>query len=122
MRWHSIGLGQTSWRRLLRDFGGRRGRAAAVGLVAHIADAVVPFVVLDDSGQPVEPVRRFLPELVARGRRPGSVRSYAYALLRWWLIVIDVEWDQASSVEVREFVLWMQHTTSSEVISPGRRH
>jgi integrase/recombinase XerD len=74
---------------------------------------VVPFVVLDDSGRPVEPVRLFLRELVARGRRSGSVRSYAFALLRWWrwLIAIDVEWDRATSAEVREFVLWMQRTT-----------
>jgi len=83
------------------------------GRVARVADAVVPFVVLDDSGQPVEPVRLFLRELVARGRRSGSVRSYAFALLRWWrwLIAIDVEWDRATSTEVREFVLWMQRTT-----------
>lgn len=46
------------------------------GCVAPVAGAVVPFLVLDDSGQPVEPVRLFLRDLVARGRRSGCVRSY----------------------------------------------
>jgi 3'-phosphoadenosine 5'-phosphosulfate sulfotransferase (PAPS reductase)/FAD synthetase len=30
-RWRSIGVGQPSWRRLLHDCGGRRGRVAALG-------------------------------------------------------------------------------------------
>ncbi|MGB3441102.1 MAG: hypothetical protein WBA97_20325 [Actinophytocola sp.] len=65
------------------------------------------------STRPVEPIRRCLRNFVARGRRSGSVRSYSYALLRWWrwLIVIDVEWDRATSAEIREFVLWLQRTT-----------
>lgn len=83
------------------------------GRVAPMPDAVVPFAVLDADGQAVEPVGRFLRDFVARGRRSGSVRSYAYALLRWWrwLIVVEVAWDQATSAEVREFVLWLQRTT-----------
>lgn len=41
------------------------------------------------------------------------MRSYAHALLRWWrfLQVIGVEWDRVTSVEVRDFVLWLLHTT-----------
>lgn len=83
------------------------------GRVTAVADAVVPFIVLDDAGRPVGPVRLFLRDFVARGCRSSSVRSYAYALLRWWrwLIVIEVAWDQATSAEVREFVLWLQRTT-----------
>ncbi|MGE7439756.1 tyrosine-type recombinase/integrase [Kitasatospora sp. NPDC001175] len=44
--------------------------------------------------------------------RPGSVRSYAYALLRWWrwLLVVGVEWDRATSAEVRDLVLWLRQT------------
>jgi integrase/recombinase XerD len=88
-------------------------RLPRLGAVAPTPDAVAPFVVLDAAGRPVEPIRRFLRDFVARGRRTGSVRSYAYALLRWWrwLIVIEVEWDRATSAEVREFVLWLQRTT-----------
>lgn len=45
---------------------------------------VVPYEVRDADGQPIEPVRRYLRDFVAQGRRAGSVRSYAYDLLRWW--------------------------------------
>jgi hypothetical protein len=70
---------------------------------------VVPWLVVDPSGEPVAPVRQFLVDFVARGNRPGSVRSYAYDLLRWWrwLAVVGVDWDKATSAEVRDFVLWL---------------
>jgi integrase/recombinase XerD len=48
------------------------------------AESAVPWLVVDDDGVPVEPVRRFLVDFVARDTSTGSVRSYAYALLRWW--------------------------------------
>lgn len=73
-------------------------------------EGVVPWQVVDPDGWVVEPVTRFMRDFVARGSRPGSVRSYAYDLLRWWrfLLVIGVEWDKVTSVEVRDFVLWLQ--------------
>jgi integrase/recombinase XerD len=63
----------------------------------------------DPAGEPVEPIARFLRDFAARDNRAGSVRSYYYALLRWWrwLKVIEVEWDQVTSAEVRDFVLWL---------------
>jgi integrase/recombinase XerD len=75
-----------------------------------LAEGVVPFLVVDPAGQLVEPIRRFLRDFVARGNRSGSVRSYAYDLMRWWrwLQVVDVEWDKATSTEVRDFVLWLK--------------
>src|SRR5271166_6404891 len=45
---------------------------------------VVPWVVVDPAGEPVEPILRFLRDFVARDNRRGSVRSYCWALLRWW--------------------------------------
>lgn len=73
------------------------------------ADGLVPWVVVDDDGNAVEPVLRFLRDFVARGNRPGSVRSYCYGLLRWWrwLRAVGVEWDKATSTEVRDLVLWL---------------
>ena len=73
------------------------------------AEGVVPWLVVDPDGKPVEPVQRFLRDFVARGNRPGSVRSYAYGLLRWWrwLEAVGVDWDKATSAEVRDFVLWL---------------
>jgi integrase/recombinase XerD len=74
------------------------------------ATGVVPWLVVDPDGCPVEPIQRFLRDFVARGNRPGSVRSYAYVLLRWWrwLLVVGVEWDKATSAEVRDLVVWLR--------------
>jgi integrase len=49
---------------------------------------------------------------MARDNRPGSVRSYCHDLLRWWrwLQLAEVEWDRATSAEVRDFVLWLGAT------------
>lgn len=73
-------------------------------------DGVVPWLVYDDAGVAVEPVAVFLRDFLARGNSPGSVRSYAYGLLRWWrwLAAVGVEWDRATSAEVRDLVLWLQ--------------
>lgn len=70
---------------------------------------VVPWLVVAEDGQAVDVIRVFLRDFIAQGNRPGSVRSYAYDLLRWWrwLRVIEVDWDKATSAEVREFVLWL---------------
>ncbi|MCZ1011853.1 hypothetical protein [Streptomyces lydicus] len=37
--------------------------------------------------------------MVARDNRTGSVRSYAYDLLRWWrwLRAVDAEWHRATT-------------------------
>ncbi len=72
----------------------------------------VPWLVVDPDGVPVEPVRRFLVDFVARDNRAGSVRSYAYDLLRWWrwLRAVGVEWDKATPAEVRDLVLWLKQT------------
>jgi integrase/recombinase XerD len=67
-------------------------------------------MVADDAGRPVAPVQRYLTDLVARGKSPGTVRSYGYVLLRWWrfLRAVEVGWDKAASGDVRDFVLWFQ--------------
>ncbi|MBO0885426.1 MAG: site-specific integrase, partial [Mycobacterium sp.] len=76
------------------------------------AEGAVPWLVADDDGQPVEPVRRFLVDFVARDNSLGSVRSYAYALLRWWrwLRAVGVGWDRATPAEARDLVLWLRQT------------
>ncbi len=73
------------------------------------AEGVVPWRIEGDPGGLIEPVDVFLRDFVARGRSAASVRSYALALLRWWrfLLAVDVAWDEATSAEVRDFVLWL---------------
>ena len=73
------------------------------------SDGVVPWLVTGPAGSPVEPVEQFLRDFAARGNRVSSVRSYAFDLLRWWrwLGAVGVDWDKATSAEVRDFVLWL---------------
>jgi integrase len=82
---------------------------------------VVPWMVIDPDGRAVTAIQVFLRDFVARGNRPGSVRSYAYSLLRWWrwLRVVEIEWDRATSAEVRDLVLWLGQ--AKKVRSPPRR-
>ncbi|PWI19324.1 integrase [Streptomyces sp. Act143] len=72
------------------------------------AEGVVPWLVVGPDEVPVEPIRRYLRDFTARNR-PGSVRSYAYGLLRWWrwLQAVHVEWDRATAAEARDLVLWL---------------
>lgn len=82
---------------------GRWGRVAP-------GEGPVPWMVVADDGTAVEPIRRYLTDFVAKSNSPKSVRSYAFVLLRWWrwLRVVEVEWDQATPCEGRDFVLWLR--------------
>ncbi|MGH9058413.1 MAG: tyrosine-type recombinase/integrase, partial [Acidimicrobiales bacterium] len=73
-------------------------------------NAMLPYLVVDASGTPVEAVSEFLRELVACDSSPTSVRSYAFDLLRWFrfLAAVGVDWSRASRVEVRDFVTWLR--------------
>lgn len=89
------------------------------GRVVPTSD-VVPWRLEDDAGRVVAPVQRYLKDLVARGAAAGTIRTYAYALLRWWrfLWAIEVAWNRATSAEARDFVLWSQIASEQ---SAGRR-
>lgn len=65
---------------------------------------------IDAAGKPVRDVDAFLWSLVANDSTPATLYSYASALLRWWrfLAAIEIEWDQVSRTEVRDFVLWLR--------------
>lgn len=73
------------------------------------AGGVAPWAVVGPDGRSVEPIALFLRDFAARGNRSGSVRSYAFGLLRWWrwLRAVGVEWDKATAAEVRDFVVWL---------------
>ena len=66
-------------------------------------------MIFDPAGHPVEPIVGFLEDLIACGNSAGTVRSYAYDLLRWWrwLQVIDRPWNHATHDDLREYVLWL---------------
>lgn len=84
------------------------------------APGTIGLVLVDGAGDEVLPVSEFLSSLLAGGARRRSARSYALALLRWWrfLAAVGVDWQRASRVETRDFVLWMRCPTRRE---PGGR-
>lgn len=97
-----------------------------LGLVVPLAGAVVatgdpfePYRLVDPEGAPVLPVAVFLADLQACGRSALTQRSYSMALLRWFrfLWAAGVPWDQATRVEARDFVRWVQVAGK-----PARRH
>jgi site-specific recombinase XerD len=80
---------------------------AAVGRV--VARSGVPgFVVVDAINVEFAPATEYLLELAATDHSPRTVRTYALSLLRFlrFLWAVGVGWEQASSLEARDFVLW----------------
>ena len=104
----------------------RDGPRGLTGLVVPLAGAVEatgdpfdPYRLVDLAGEPVLPVSAFLADLQACGRSAAAQRSYSLALLRWFrfLWAVEVPWDQATRVEARDFVRWVQVAGK-----PERRH
>lgn len=95
-------------------------------------EGVVPWLLAGDDGVPVEPVRQFLLDFVARGNSSGSVRSCAYVLLRWWrrLLAVEVTWDRATPHPAPRRTIfcrnratspaWATGSTTSTGIAPSR--
>ena len=90
-----------------------------VGAVQATGDPFEPYRLADPAGEAVSPVTVFLADLQACGRAAATQRSYSMALLRWFrfLWAVEVRWDQATRVEARDFVRWVQVAGR-----PARRH
>jgi integrase len=105
------------------DGDGPRGLAGVVvplaGAVEATGDPFEPYRLVDPWGEPVLPVSVFLADLQACGRSAATQRSYSLALLRWFRFLwsVEVPWDQATRVEARDFVRWVQVAGK-----PERRH
>jgi integrase/recombinase XerD len=86
------------------------------------ADGPVPWTVVTDEGIELDVVHRYLREFVARGGSPLSTRSYAFDLLRWWrwLKAVGVEWDQATSTDAKDYVLWLGSRSGAAMIGHDR--
>src|ERR1700758_3662563 len=61
-------------------------------------------------GTAVSAVTWFLADLSTSDCADSTCRSYAYDVLRWlrFLTAVDVEWQQATRREVRDFVRWFR--------------
>jgi hypothetical protein len=60
-------------------------------------EPVLCWVVRNDDGAAVEPIRAFVAEMAANGTSPATRRSYCHDLLRWWRFceAIGTTWDEA---------------------------
>jgi integrase len=89
------------------------------GAVEATGDPFEPYRLVGPEGAPVLPVTMFLADLQACGRSALTQRSYSMALLRWFrfLWAVGVPWEQATRVEARDFVRWVQVAGK-----PARRH
>lgn len=88
--------------------GGRK--LPRIGAVRAGTTASLPYVVVDEHGEEVEPVSTFLRDLMLTDMSPLTARSYAQDLLRWWrlLHVLVVDWERASRADVEILVGWMR--------------
>ncbi len=85
-----------------------------------------PWEVLGADGAPVLAWESFRGELVAGGCSASTCRSYAHDVLKWlrFLAALGISWQQASRVEVRDFVRWLRaadNPARSRGQGPGRR-
>ncbi|HYR16780.1 MAG TPA: site-specific integrase, partial [Mycobacterium sp.] len=82
-------------------------------------DLFQPYRLVDADGAVVAAVAAYFAELTACGRPATTQRSYGMDLLRWFrfLWALEVAWDQATSVEARDFCRWLQ-----VVDKPARPH
>ena len=80
-----------------------------VGAVVQTEVMWEPWRLVDAGCAEVGAVTKFLQELQASGRSAATQRSYALDLLRWFrfLWAVEVEWDQATRCEARDFCRWL---------------
>lgn len=83
-----------------------------IGRIVERPDQLPCWELQDALEEPVAPVQQFLTDLAARDLSPLTIRSYALDLLRWHRVLWQwgIAWDQATSGETRDFVLWMKQT------------
>lgn len=90
-----------------------------LGALKATGNPFEPYRLVDSSGEIVSSAAAFFAELVACGRPATTLRSYGIDLLRWFrfLSALELEWDQATQVEARDFCRWLQVT-----LKPVRPH
>jgi integrase len=76
------------------------------------------WTVLDDNGEVVEPVERYLAYLAAIERSPNTVRAYAISLKLWFefLAGAKVGWAEVGIEDVARFVAWLRAPAPNVVV------
>jgi integrase len=81
-----------------------------VGAVLEGVTPSLPYVVVDAAGREVEPVTRYLRDLLLGDVSSLTCRSYGHDLLRWFRLLwaVDVGWEQATETEAATLVGWLR--------------
>ena len=92
------------------------------GALVATGEPFEPFRLVDATGKSIEPAAAYFAELMACGRSATTLRSYGMDLLRWFrfLSALEVQWDQATRVEGRDFCRWLQ--VVRKPVRPHWRH
>lgn len=82
----------------------------AVGAVLGGPTPDLPFLVVNDGGEELEPVSAYLRDLRLGDASALTCRSYAFDLLRWHRLLwcLGISWDRATEAEVAAMVGWLR--------------
>ncbi len=78
------------------------------------------YVVIDDTGELVEPIVRYLKFLDRTGAARHTLRSYAFVLKQYWEFLSQerIDWQQITLDDFSRFVLWLKLPTGSLKVLP----
>ncbi|MGL3199384.1 MULTISPECIES: tyrosine-type recombinase/integrase [Curtobacterium] len=88
----------------------------AIGRVVEVPTAPRYRLIFPEAEQPT--VTLYLRDLAASQNTAGTIRSYAYDLLKWFRFLHERgrQWDRAERVDVRDFVEMMQITATAAAL------
>lgn len=83
-------------------------------------DAQRRYVVIDEYGELVEPIVRYLKYLDRLGSARQTLRSYAYALKQYWEFLSQehLDWQHITLDDLSRFVLWLKLPSGSLKVVP----
>jgi len=87
----------------------------------EIQDGQSRYVVINEAGELVEPIVRYLKYLDCIGSARLTLRSYAYSLMQYWeyLTQQHLDWQQVTLDDLSHFVLWLKSPSGSLQVLPA---
>jgi integrase/recombinase XerD len=84
-------------------------------------DAQKRYVVINENGELVEPIVRYLKYLDRIGSARHTLRSYATALRQYWefLLQEQLDWQQVALDDLSRFVLWLKLPSGTLKVVPA---
>ncbi len=87
----------------------------------EIQDGQSRYVVINEAGELVEPIVRYLKYLDCIGSARLTLRSYAYSLMQYWeyLTQQHLDWQQITLDDLSRFVFWLKLPSGSLKVLPA---